>query len=318
MGAVSPHDRSTAIPAPIPHGRTARRLGWSHLPPSVRRAVERRLGARVVGAASCDAGYTPGLASVLTCDDGSRHFIKAASTKAQRLFAQAYREEARKLRLLPPTTPAPRLRWVEEGGDWVVLGLEYVEGRLPERPWTDTDLAAASAALVETASVLTPAPGIGLTGFAEEFADYPAYWGGLDLPRRDEAAELAAGFAAYVGGETLVHTDIRDDNLLVRPDGSVVVLDWNWPVVGADWIDSLLLLIGPRGDGLDVEAHLAEHPLLSRVEPEAIDSVLALVAGYFLDRAQQPRPRTSPYLRAVQQWQGEVCWRWLSERRGWS
>ena len=33
------------------------------------------------------AGFTPGFASVLTCADGSRHFVKAASLKAQRMFA---------------------------------------------------------------------------------------------------------------------------------------------------------------------------------------------------------------------------------------
>jgi hypothetical protein len=28
-------------------------------------------------------------------------------------------------------------------------------------------------------------------------------------------------------------------------------------------------------------------------------------------------PPTSPFLRIHQRWQGEVCWEWLCERRGW-
>ena len=36
--------------------------------------------------------------------------------------------------------------------------------------------------------------------------------------------------------------------------------------------------------------------------------VLALVTGYFLKSADDPVPPTSPFLRDVQRWQGEVCW----------
>src|SRR5687767_4666506 len=125
MGAV------TGIPLPtrIPHGRTARRLEWSFLPPHIRAEVERRTGSPVTGAASQTAGFTPGFASVLTCADGSRHFVKAASTIAQRLFADAYRGEARKQGLLPGGLPVPRLKWLHDADDWVVLGFEHVEGR---------------------------------------------------------------------------------------------------------------------------------------------------------------------------------------------
>jgi hypothetical protein len=313
-----PEDEAV-FPTTIPHGRTARRLEWVHLPPGVRAAVEARLRSRVVSAESCDAGFTPGLASVLTCADGSRHFLKAASTKAQRMVAESYREEARKLRLLPPDAPAPRLKWVQETDDWLLLAIEYVDARAPHRPWTDADLAASSRALVEAAEVLTPAPGLGLSTFADEFADLPACWDHLThLPHADEAAALAARFAEVTAGDTLVHTDVRDDNLLVREDGSVLVCDWNWPVVGAAWLDSLDLLIGPRGDGLDVEKHLAEHPLLGQLPAESIDIVLALVSGYLLKSGYDPVPSNSPHLRQSQRWQGEVCWDWLAERRGWA
>jgi hypothetical protein len=86
-------------------------LEWAHLPPTVRAAVEQQCGAPVTSAHSQNAGFTPGFASVLECEDGSRHFVKAASTKAQRMFADAYREEVRKLAALPAGTPAPRLLW---------------------------------------------------------------------------------------------------------------------------------------------------------------------------------------------------------------
>jgi aminoglycoside phosphotransferase (APT) family kinase protein len=315
------------IPTTIPHGRTARRLQWPHLPPHVRALVEERCGSPVVDARSQGAGFTPGFASVLTCADGTRHFVKAASLKAQRMFAEAYRIEAAKLGAVPETAPVPRLLWLHDADDWVVLGIEYVESRQPRRPWREADLQACVAMTEQMAAALTPPPdALDADDFAAEFDEWPAYWDKVrgtmpDLPslaeRLDEAAGLAARFREVTGGSTLVHTDIRDDNLMLAADGRVLLCDWNWPVVGAAWLDTVFLMIGPRGDGIDVERVLAEAALTRDVPPEAVDIVLALVTGYFLMSADQPVPPTSPYIRDAQRWQGEVCWRWLGERRGW-
>ncbi|MEO6266837.1 MAG: hypothetical protein ABIO66_09565 [Nocardioidaceae bacterium] len=311
-----------SVPTTIPHGKTAQRLTWPHLPPAVRGLIEEHCGSPVVDAVSQGGGYTPGFASVLTCADGSKHFVKAASTRAQKPFADSYREEARKLRTLPASVPAPRLLWSIDG-DWVVLGLEYVDGRLPRRPWRNSELDAGLDALEIVASELTPAPdGLALDSFADEFASWPTYWdyaAGVrpDLPHLADAASLAARFAEVTAGDTVVHTDVRDDNLLLRPDGTALLCDWNWPVVGAPWLDTLFLLIGPRGDGLDTDAVLAARALTHDVPAEHIDIALALVIGYFFKAQDDPVPPTSPYIRDHQRWQGEVLWQWLGERRGW-
>ncbi len=310
-----------SIPTTIPHGRTARRLEWAHLPPGVRAQIEERCGSPVVEAASQRGGFTPGFASVLTCADGSRHFVKAASNAAQRPFAESYREEARKLRALPDTVPAPRLLWTIDT-DWLVLGIEYVDARAPRRPWRADELDRCLDALETVAEVLTPAPeGLDLTPGTEEFAAWPAYWDTVRsrqaLPHADEAADLATGFAGVIGGDTLVHVDVRDDNTLLTADGRALFCDWNWPIAGARWLDSLFMLIGPRGDGLDVEAVIATRLLLHDVPAEHIDRMLALITGYFLVSAAEPVPPTSPHIRDAQRWQGEVVWDWLSERRGW-
>ncbi len=303
------------IPNPLPTGRTARRLEWAHLPPPIRHHIEKRIGTRVVESHSQGAGFTPGFASVLVGADGSRHFVKAASTVAQRLFADSYRVEAVRLRTLPPGTPAPRLLWNQETEDWVLLGIEYVDGRGPSRPWASQDLAACSQMLIDCASALTPAPGIGVATAAEEFASWPALWSSIDHPRAEEYGALAARYAEVMGGNTLVHCDVRDDNILMLTDGSAVICDWNWPVVGAAWLDSLMLLIGPRGDGLDVDGFIAGHPLLRDVPAEHIDIALALWLGYFTASANLPHRSNSPYLRQAQGWQREVIDHWLAARR---
>ena len=307
----------------VPVGRTSRRIEWTHLPPGVRAAVEAQIGAAVVAAESRTSGFTPGLASVLTAEDDSLHFVKAASTRAQRMFAEAYREEARKLRALPAGAPAAGLRWTLDVDDWFVLGLEHVAARQPRRPWRRDDLDASLDALEKVADLLSPPPAdMELDDIADEFAAFPGYWDHLrlhrsDLSHLDDAAELAGRYREVVGGDTLVHTDVRDDNILIRADGTAVLCDWNFPCVGAPWLDTLLLLIGPRGDGLDVDSVLASRRLVRDLPAESVDIMLALLTGYFLRQSDEPVPPTSPHLRDHQRWQGEVCWAWLAERRGW-
>ena len=303
--------------------RTAHRLEWQFLPPHIRALVEGRCGSPVVDSVSQPRGFTPGFASVLTCADGSRHFVKAASVKAQRLIAGSYREEARKLAGLPPGVPAPRLLWSHDD-DWVVLGIEYVDAANPARPWRPADLTACLDALEAMVPVLTPPPsGLELDTFGDEYAELVGFWDHLrstraELPHLEEAAELAGRFAEVTSGNTVVHTDIRDDNLMIDRSGRVWMCDWNWPVLGADWLDSLFMLVGPRGDGLDVDPVIATRPLLRDVPPEHIDIMLALLVGYFFRQRDEPVPPNSPHIRDHQSWQGEVCWAWLCARRGWS
>ncbi|MCB0909672.1 MAG: phosphotransferase [Nocardioidaceae bacterium] len=308
---------------PIPFGRTARRLEWQHLPARVRSWIEERCGSPVVDAASQGGGFTPGFASVLTCADSSRVFVKAASVQAQGLFAASYREEARKLTGLPQGVPAARLLWSRDD-DWVVLGLEYVAGRPPRRPWQVAELDRVLDELESVADLLTPAPSaLDLEPVEHEFADLVAAWDHVRtshpaLPHLEEAAALAAAHVEVTAGDTLVHTDLRADNVIVGDDGRVWLCDWNWPVVGAAWIDTLLLLVEARGDGIDADELLARRALTRDIPADHVDRMIALLAGYFLRQAQLPVPPTSPYLRQHQAWCAGVVWDWLCERRGWS
>jgi aminoglycoside phosphotransferase (APT) family kinase protein len=257
--------------------------------------------------------------------------VKAASVRAQRAIAEAYRAEARGLRALPAAAPAPRLTWAHDpadgGEEWVVLGIEHVAARQPARPWTDGDLDACAAMLQQLATDLSPAPEeLELAAATEDFAPWPALWDRLrgGLPQvtglaayHQEAARLAAAFRDVVAGPAVVHGDVRDDNLLLTDDGRVLLCDWSWPVAGAPWLDTVSLLIGPRGDGLDVDRVLDTAGTMRGVAADDVDVLLALLTGYFLASSTQRVPPASPHLRDAQRWQGEVCWQWLAERRGW-
>ena len=189
-------------PSPIPHGRTARRLEWAHLPPAVRAAIEERLRRRRSrSAASQNGGFTPGFASVLECEDGSRHFVKAASTKAQRMFAEAYREEARKLAALPDAAPGPAAA-LDPRRRRLVRALDRVRRRAAAAPPLAAGRSCSSASTRSRppSPVLTPPPAeLALPPASEEFAEWPAYWDHLRAARPGPAAPRGGGRAGRRG-----------------------------------------------------------------------------------------------------------------------
>ncbi len=235
-----------------------------------------------------DAGFTPGLASVLTGADGRRIFLKAASKKAQRPFADAYREEIRKLRSLPSGLPVPRLLWSHEDDLWVVLALEYVDGHNPVRPWRRDELDACLDTLELVAQTLTPpadaagarSPRSSPTSSTAGSTSGPRY---PDWPHLDEAVALASRYATASVGNTLVHTDARDDNFLLTA-GRAYLCDWNWPVLGRRLDRHRLPAdVARYGDGLDADAVLAERRLTRTVRPrrhrQPARAVLRLLPG---------------------------------------
>lgn len=312
----------------LPYGRTARRLEWLHLPPAARRCVEERLGSPVVAAESRGAGFSPGLASVLTTEDGRRVFLKAASRAGHRAVAATYAEEARFLGLVDDAgAPVPRLLWSDEVEGWVLLAVEHVDAVLPERPWTDADLERALDAVEACTTALAPllatrADALALPSFAEAYAEPAAAWEEIavvhaDLPHRAEATRLAASAPRLASGDAVVHSDVRDDAVLLGADGSTWVCDWAWPVRGAAWVDTVLLLVGAYGDGLDADAALASRRLTRDVPADHVDALLALQAGYLMRQCERRPPPSSPWLREHQRWYAQVSWEWLAARRGW-
>ena len=134
-----------------------------------------------------------------------------------------------------------------------------------------------------------------------------------------ELLQLAEDSLEAISGDTLVHMDIRADNLLVRPDGTVVLVDWPHACIGAAWLDSVLLLLNVAVyGGHDIDALMASTPVLAKADPTAIDAALALLASYFSHAWRQPPPPGLPTVRDWQKLQGDVVLPWLARRRGWA
>ncbi|MBA2773027.1 MAG: hypothetical protein H0U36_03145, partial [Nocardioidaceae bacterium] len=118
----------------------------------------------------------------------------------------------------------------------------------------------------------------------------------------------------HLAGTGVVHMDLRDDNVLISDAGQVWFVDWNWPVVGPPWVDPVCILLSARGDGLDVESLIAEHPVFRGVPPRAVDCLLAVLWSFWGAAQHESVPAGSPHLRDHQRWYCDVTGGWLAER----
>ncbi|MCW2803120.1 MAG: aminoglycoside phosphotransferase family protein [Propionibacteriaceae bacterium] len=313
-------------PLTVPTAATAQRPRWAELPVEVRERIEAVVGSPVRTAVSQGSGYTPGFASRLRLADGRGVFVKAASSDRGWLV-EAYRTEAQRLELLPLAVPAPRLQHLVEiatrHGSWLVLIFDDVGGRPPRRPWLAAEADLVLAAVRDLSVALTPAPaGHRWERFVQEFFtrtnvyfDRIAELGSLpDIGDQTRSLALAG---LELEGVTLVHSDLRDDNILIDMSGRVWVCDWNFPTRGPIWADTLTVAIAMHGDGLNGDDLLARSGLVSPADEEMIDGVLALLLGYFYFSSSEAAPDGSPFLRAHQAWYARVAEDWLRQRRGW-
>jgi len=293
----------------------------------VRAALEHRLGSRVVESITQPTGFSPGLAARIRLEDDRRVFIKAVAEAVNPDTPSLHRREARIVAALPASAPVPRLMWTYDEGGWIALCFEDVHGRHPHEPWTEQDLVLVVEALREMARALTPSPLTSAETAAEAFADHINGWARarqqgerrLDdwcARNLDRLAELEAEAPALTAGRSLVHFDLRADNLLLAGD-RVYVVDWPWARIGPAWVDWVAMApsVAMQG-GPDPESFLARFEIQG-ISRRAIDAVICTLAGYFAVRALEPPPPGLPTLRAFQEAQGRVAIAWLRKRTGW-
>ncbi|HLT62309.1 MAG TPA: aminoglycoside phosphotransferase family protein, partial [Microlunatus sp.] len=270
------------------------------------------------------SGYTPGFASRLVLDDGRRVFVKAASS-AHPWMIEAYQAEVDKARLLPPAVPAPRViferRGVAEDQDWLITGFECVAGRPPARPWREDEATRVIDAVAAMCRALTPPPaGTEWQGIDGELAPTEDYWATIVEQRLVPDSLLTVGpeltrhYLAEHPRTTLIHGDLRDDNVIVGD--RVWVCDWNFPVLGPIWSDVLSLVISMHGDGLDADRLLRRSGLVDDADTAMINGFLAALLGYFAIAGRRPEVDNSPYLRRHQRWYAAATADWLLRRLG--
>jgi Ser/Thr protein kinase RdoA (MazF antagonist) len=305
------------------------RAEWSRLPAESLAALEEWLGARVVAAEPQTGGFSPGVAARVRAADGRRVFVKAAGPELNPDTPGIYRQERRIVAALPPSAPAPRLLWSHDAGDggWVLLVFEDVEGRQPAQPWREDELDRVLAALADLADELTPSP-VAAPPAADFFAERMNGFQRLvaePLPGLDEwsqrhlerLAEVESRAPALVGGDTLVHLDVRADNILLTPE-RVVFVDWPEAAVGARWIDPIFFTASVTlAGGPEPEELLRRYCGAEAADENALVAAIVATAGYFTQRSLLPPAPGLPTLRPFQAAQGAIARRWVAKRTGW-
>lgn len=323
----------TIPPTTPPLAFSGSRLSWADLPRAVRTRIGELAGAEVVTETSATSGFSPGYAAVLELGDGTRVFVKAVSPEQNPESPNLARAEIEVARHLPRTVPAPRLLWSDDDGTWVLTGFAAVRGREPEQPWRRDELDLTLGALVDLVDAGTPAP----TGLQPLHHDLVRYAGGWEQIARESAADRAAAAAGphgawlrthlddlvtWVGaapgagsGDSLVHGDLRADNVLIDHDHADQVWLIDWPHArsgGAAWFDLLAMLpsVSMQGGG-DPEELFWAHPNAAGADRDAVRSVLAAIAGFFTHAATQPTPQGLVNLRPFQAAQAVAALEWL-------
>lgn len=313
------------------------RVDWLDVPEPMRTAIEGVCGAAVIEARTQPGGFSPGVAARVRCEDGARWFVKAASAEINADAPRMHRQEATVLADLDPLIlaghlPVPRLRGTAEQGPWFALVVDDVDGRQPVVPWQDHELDLVLAALDRLARALTPAPAAIMStapAIAEYLGDDFTGWRTLARTPGDdrldpwsrahlaELASLEATWTTHAAGDTLLHADIRADNLLITGDRAasdgVMVVDWPHACRGAAFLDLVCFAPSVAMQGGPAPAELLARSRAGRnVSRESLAAVVCAVAGYFTEQSLRPPPPGLPTLRQFQAAQGEVTRRWLA------
>jgi aminoglycoside phosphotransferase (APT) family kinase protein len=294
------------------------RLPWERVPADIRATIEQRLEAPVARAVTREGGFSPGLAATLELADGRRFFAKAVGPEPNADSPGLHRREAHIAAALPPETPAPRFLFsVENEAGWIALVFEQIDGAEPELPWRAHELERVLAALTDLAAALAPTP-IDAPSLAETHDELFHGWRTLEQPADEWAAShlaelraLESRWADAAEGGSLLHCDVRADNILLTPEG-VVFVDWPHACIGATWVDLVFFLpsVAMQGGPHPWEAW-ASHPLAADVLSERLQPVLAALAGFFVERSGLPAPPGLPTLREFQRAQGAEALAWL-------
>ena len=263
------------------------RLAYDAVPDTVRSWVEDRLGSPVVTTAEQVGGMSPGCATRVTCADGTRAFVKAVGAELNPDTPGLFRREVGVLGHLGEHPLWARLLRSYDDGAWVALLIEDVEGRHPDfndPAELDAVLAGtdrlsavlqerdvpASVDLVDVAHVLGKwADSLATLADASSATPVPEW---LRSDPHDWATVLREQAALPM--RHVVHWDIRVDNLLRRPGGEVVFVDWGVAARGPGWVDPLLARL-ERVDDPWFDDSIASSPALVEAGDDAVTAFLA-------------------------------------------
>lgn len=273
--------------------------------PTTLARVEKITGAKPVSSRPINSGYTLAERWVMQLDNGISVFVKVATDTDTSIWL---RDEAKVYNRVRADFLPNIIGW--EDGEFPIMALEDLSAGEWTSNWTPEHIKRVVGVIEKLAATKAPTdlPSLAdfapkLTGWQEVETD-PTPFLGLGLV---SAEWLQASLPALVQaeknmkleGDSLVHLDIRSDNICFYGDRTLLV-DWNWAHRGNSkfdlifWLPSLCKEGGPPPWEFTLD------------EPEFI----AAVAGYFAARAPRPPHAHTKAIRQLQLDQLKVALPW--------
>lgn len=276
---------------------------------ALRARVGSILGSEVTGVQPAIRGYSGSRRWVISLANGSKVFLKVGRSDHTRA---RLREEARFYQSFQMSF-TPELVAFEDDAESPVLIVEDLSYATWPPPWTTEQVERVLDTLKQVASSTPPEHLPSLERYRETLS-------GWERVEEDASAFLSMGMAtnywldsalpvlkgaseqADLSGSSLVHFDVRSDNVAFLPDRTVLV-DWSIPAIGNPLAD----LVG-WVPSLHVEGGPAPHEIVGS-EGSAL---VALITGYWASQAGLPPPEGAPHVRQVQRAQLEVSLPWAA------
>lgn len=270
--------------------------------------IERALGSAPVRYTPRSGGYSTADRFSVELADGRHVFVKSAEAEH---MAGWLRREHEVYTALSGRGFIPKLEGWDDDGVRPVLAIEDLSDADWVPRWDDARVAAVVEALAEIA--VSPHPP-NTHSVRESFPRWFDRWHAvandpgpfLSAGIRDRAwldshlpVIIEAADAVDSGGDSLLHVDVRSDNLCIR-DGRAVLVDWNWASLG-----------DPK---LDVAAWLPSLTCEGGLQPWEVlpdgGGYAALISGVWAAVVGLPPPETAPTVREIQRRQLEVSLAW--------
>jgi len=269
---------------------------------NVRRALKHLRSEPVAWGPVTTGGHTPARRWVVTLEDGRSAFVKIATDD---LTASWLRDEHVAYSVLRGSNFMPTYLGFYDDGAHPVLALEDLSMVDWPPPW-NRPMVDAVLGCLEAMHATTPPQGIPRAdddrfelrdGWDEVAADPEPFlalglcsraWLESSLPTLREAVRTAP-----LGGEALLHFDVRSDNICVH-DGRAFLVDWNWICVGNPLIDVAFWL-----PSLEAEGGPAPEEILPNGTP-GLAELAACFAGFCCEHAGRSPIPTAPGVRRLQ------------------
>ncbi len=311
------------------------------MPVELRRAIGEMLDSPVKRGTRVWGSYGPGPTFRLVLEDDRRAFVKAISPDSsetqRKMFAHELRVYQELGHLIAGRAPDFQGQVVQDR--WHAMILEDL-GPKSAPPWSRVDAKRVVQGLAElhdsTTDIKLPqwTSTIGAdsellaTSMWQRSADYEGLEGLANLSTEPRSAiswlrtytpvlaEASSSLTRIRPGNSLLHMDVRSDNLRVV-NGRLRLFDWASAIKGPHELDVVAFAQTVEAEGyFDSESVLGWYEKHKRLDHELTTASLVVVAGYFASRAWLPDISGLPRLRTWQRAQLKVSLSWAAIRLG--